>query len=515
MGQSTETSAGLAGLRIDANSGEPVYRQIAEGIRDAARAGKLAAGTRLPPTRDLARQLGVNRNTVVAAYDLLAAEGVVHSHTGRGTFVAAQNGAAPAVLAGAPDTWSLGFSQALERPGVGNLLSVYNVGTSQEGISFAGSYPAADLMPVDAFRKAFADELRERGAEVLSYGPSAGWGPLREAIAAEMRRAGSRVGSGEILVTSGSQQGLELIFRALLDPGDPIVIEDPTYTGALSALASLGARLVGVPLDDDGVRPDLLELAIERHRARLVYLQPSHHNPTTRVLSEPRRREVLDIARRHGCAIVEDDWAKDLRFDGPQPPSLHALDGGARVIYVSTYSKKLLPGLRIGWVCAPAPVLDRLVALKQIEDCGTSPLLQAALHRFVREGRLDEHLRRVRRAYAERRDAMIGALGRHIPPGASWERPAGGLFLWLQLPAGLDSDELFGAAQRRGVLFSRGQLFHVDGNGGRDALRLTFAAASTEQIEAGVKVLGELVRERAGSAAGPAVRRAAETVPIL
>ena len=230
VGQSTETSAGLAGLRIDANSGEPVYRQIAEGIRDAARAGKLAAGTRLPPTRDLARQLGVNRNTVVAAYDLLAAEGVLHSHTGRGTFVAAQNGSAPAVLAGAPDTWSLGFSQALERPGVGNLLSVYNVGTSHEGISFAGSYPAADLMPVDAFRKAFADELRERGAEVLSYGPSAGWGPLREAIAAEMRRAGSRVGSGEILVTSGSQQGLELIFRALLDPGDPIVIEDPTYT---------------------------------------------------------------------------------------------------------------------------------------------------------------------------------------------------------------------------------------------------------------------------------------------
>jgi DNA-binding transcriptional MocR family regulator len=506
----------IPGLQIRLESDVPVYRQIADGVRSALIDGRLQAGHRLPPTRDLARQLGVNRNTVVAAYDLLASWGLVRSHTGRGTFLA--EGPVPptaeAVRATGDDTWLAAFSRAAESPNVERLLAVYRLATSAEGISFASSFPAIDLMPLERFGEAMAAALREKGAAILSYGFTGGSPGLREWIAQDMARHGSRVSTEELLVTNGSQQALDLIFRAMLDPGDPIVLEDPTFTGALSSLGSLGARMVGVPVDEEGIRPDLLALALERHRPRLVYLQPTIQNPTARTMGETRRREVLSLAARYGCAVVEDDWAGDLRFEGEELPTLHAMDGGQRVLYVSTFSKKLMPGLRIGWVAAPARVIERLVALKQIEDCGTSPLLQEALERFLRDGGLEAHLATVRPAYRERRDRMLGALARHFPPDVHWATPTGGLFLWVTLPGGLDSNELFLAARQRGVVFSRGELFHVEG-GGRDTLRLTFGAVDPDQIESGVAVLGELIRERRADGSSDSRESPVEAMPIF
>lgn len=505
----------IPGLDVDLASETPVYRQIADGIRAAALDGRLDRRRRLPPTRDLARQLGVNRNTVVAAYDLLATDGVVRSHTGRGTYFVLEPRSAEVEPSPVDSSeWLTGFSRAVEGPGVGGLLSAYRAATWNEGISFAGSYPAKDLMPVDGFRQALADVLARDGADLLSYGPTAGHGPLRERLATEMRAKGSRISADGIVVTNGSQQGLDLIFRALLDPGDPVVIEEPTYTGALSVLHSLGARLVGVPMDEEGIRTDLLAMTLERHRPRVIYLQPTFQNPTTSVLSEARRSQVLALAERFRCVVVEDDWAGDLRFEGADLPTLHAMDGGRRVVYVSTFSKKLIPGLRIGWVAAPAPVLERLVTLKQIEDCGTSPVLQAGLHAFLEGGGLEEHLARVRPAYRARRDVMIEALSRSFPQGATWTRPEGGLFLWVTLAAGFDTAEILALARERGVLFNHGELFHADG-ARRSTLRLSYAAVSRDRIEAGVDVLGRLVRERRSEARRAESERAAEAVPIL
>jgi DNA-binding transcriptional MocR family regulator len=507
----------LPGLDIDISAATPVYRQIAEGIQAALRDGRLAAGQQLPPTRDLAKQLAVNRNTVIAAYDLLVELGVATGHTGRGTFlVGSRNGgrALPAPNANSHDPWLGAFARAVQGPGVGSLLTIYRIATSHEGISLAGGYPAAELMPVDAFARAMEKTLRERGAEVLSYGPTAGYGPLRETIAAEMSRKGAACDASSILVTNGSQQALELAFRAFVDPGDAVVVEDPTYTGAISALAALGARLVGVPLDDQGLRPELLELALERHRPRVLYVQPTFHNPTARVMGEQRRRDVLAIAARHRCVIVEDDWAGDLRFAGRDLPTLHTLDGGKHVLYLSTFSKKLLPGLRVGWVAAPEPVFERLLALKQIEDCGTSPLVQAALHAFIASGSQGEHLARVRSAYLSRSLAMDEAIRIHFPEGARFTVPSGGLFGWVELPETVDGDELFAAARERGVLVGRGSLFHVSG-GGRNTLRLTFASAAEEQIRAGIAVLGELLQQRWPKGRAASRERDFEAVPIL
>jgi 2-aminoadipate transaminase len=506
----------IPGLTIKLDGALPVYRQIAEGIRAALEDGRLVAGQQLPPTRDLAKQLGVNRNTVIAAYDLLVEMGAATGHTGRGTFLVAARTASAfdSPRTSANDPWFGAFARAVEGPGVGSLLTIYRVATSHEGISLAGGYPAAELMPVEAFARAMKATLEERGPEVLSYGPTAGYGPLRDTIAGEMRKRGSVVDASSILVTNGSQQALQLALRTFVDPGDPVVVEDPTYTGAISVLSALGARIVGVPMDDEGIRPDLLALALDRHRPRVLYVQPTFHNPTTRVMSEGRRRQVLEIAARHRCLVVEDDWAGDLRFEGRDLPTLHALDGGRHVLYVSTFSKKLLPGLRVGWVAAPESVFDRLLALKQIEDCGTSPLLQAALHAFIADGEQEAHLARVRTAYRARSVAMDEAIRASFPEGAYWVRPSGGLFTWVTLPEAVDGDELFAAARERDVLVGRGSLFHVAG-AGRNTLRLTFSSATEDQIRAGIAVLGELLRDRWPKDRSTTRERTYEAVPIL
>ena len=504
----------IPGLEIDLASSKPVYRQIAEAVRQAALEGLLEGGHRLPPTRDLARQLGVNRNTVVAAYEALATEGWIRSHTGKGTFLLARGDATSAPERPEADSWVTGFSRAVEAAAAGDLQSIYSLALSGEGISFVGSYPTGDLLPVEAFGRALTEALGEGGPDILSYGPTAGHGPLRETIAEGRRRDGSSITPEQILVTNGAQQAIELVFRSFLERGDSVLIEEPTYTGALNVLSCLGARAIAVPTDGEGMRPDLLAVALERHRPRLMYVQPTFHNPTTAVMGEARRREVLALAQRHRCLVVEDDWGGDLRFEGDPLPSLHALDGGKHVIYLSTFSKKLMPGLRIGWVAAPPVVLERLVDLKRIQDCGTSPLLQAALDVFLRRGGLTEHLERVRPAYRSHCDRMIRALEKQLPPQAEWTRPEGGLFLWVTLPVDIDGNELFVAARRRGVLYSRGELFHSEGSG-RSQLRLTYSAASLSEIDAGVETLGALIRERWPDRAEPDRRGAAEAMPIF
>lgn len=502
----------IPGLHVDLQASKPVYRQIADGVRSALADGRLEQGHRLPPTRDLARALGVNRNTVVAAYEQLAADGMVESRPGRGTFVVV---GAPAPGDGSLGSeWHSSFSRAVDGPGIARLRSIYGLVTAHEGISFAGSYPASELMPVEPFRRAMDRVLEEQGDRLLAYGPTAGFAPLREAIASSMREQGSPVREDGILVTNGAQQAIDLVLRAMLDRGDAAVIEEPTYTGALGSLASLGARPVGVPLDEEGIRTDLLAVALERHRPRLIYLQPTFQNPTTRVLSAARRREVLALAARHRCMIVEDDWAADLSFESDTPPTLHAMDGGRRVIYLSSFSKKLLPGLRLGWLAAPAAVTERVVGLKQVQDFGTSPLLQAALHRYLAEGGLREHLTRLLPRYRERRDAMLASLERHFPAEVRFTRPSGGLFVWVMLPPGSDGADLLVASRERGVLFSPGELFHSDGSG-RETLRLTFSGESPERIEEGVAVLGELIRERWPEGFADRAVSSGESVPIL
>lgn len=501
------------------------YVRIAEDLRRRIVAGALRPGERLPTTRAMAQSLGVNRNTVVAAYNKLADWGYAASHVGRGTFAVLPEGSAPARpeprshgtersagrTRGSSSPWEGAFSRAFEGRRVPSFP--IGIGPGRATVSLAGSFPAPELLPASEFLKSLAHATKEDRARALSYGPAQGLPALREWIAADMTRGGVPTSPEEILITNGSQQAIDLIARAFVDHSDMVLIENPVYSGAIAALESFGARLAGLALDAEGVIPGAIARAA-RQPAKLVYLTPSFQNPTTAVMSESRRRELLDEVSDANLLVVEDDWASGLRFEGTDPPTLRALDREGRVIYLSTFAKKLMPGLRLGWIAAARPIIERLAALKQISDSCSSPLVQSALAHFCRTGQLERHLVKARAEYRARRDSMLEALARHFPADCAWTRPQGGLFVWVQLPEGIDAEVVRSEAAAAGILTSSGDPFYLEGRG-PSSLRLTYATAKPAEAQRAIRALGAIIKTQA---AQPARRRnvaAAEAVPLV
>jgi GntR family transcriptional regulator/MocR family aminotransferase len=324
----------------------------------------------------------------------------------------------------------------------------------------------------------------------MGYGPIQGYQPLRAAISSYLGEQGIAVPSDEVFIASGSQQALSLVAMALLRPGDTVVVESPTYSNAIQLFKWLDARLLGVPTDKDGMQVDLLEHLLQHHHPRFIYTMPNFQNPTGTTLTGHRRRYLLALAERYGLPIIEDDYVGDLRFDGAREPSLRALDQCGNVIHVSTFSKTLMPGPRVGFVLAQGPLLTQLVALKRRTDLGTSGLIQRALEVYVGEGRWRAHTRRVSRVYRQRRDAMIAAMTRYFPPEAKWTTPRGGFFVWVRLPTGISITDLFLASIERQVAFSPGPLF-FPGSPEYPAFRLSFSEQTPERITTGIERLGK------------------------
>lgn len=503
-------------IHFDRKGGVPIYRQIAAQIRDAIAKGELSENERLPTTRALAGRLGVNRITVARAYAELSAGGQIASRVGRGTWVLepARSEPLPSPLSGARVSWGSILARAADRAAEWSGESQVATRDGDGIVSFASIFPDPTLFPIEALRRAIDDVLSEQGHEILGYSPPGGHAPLRRMIAEDLRRQGMDVVEEEIVITSGSQQGIDLVARALLNPGDLVMVEEPTYTGAAQVFHSYGAELAGVPVDEDGAAVHLLEQAVAVQRPKLIYLMPNFQNPTSRTMSLARRRALIDLAASRGLAVLEDDFGGDLRFEGAELPSLKAMDPGGSVIYLSTFAKKLLPGLRVGWLAAPRDLAERLVGLKRITDYGTSPLLQAALLRFCERGDLDRHLSHVVAKYRERRDAMLQAMSRWFPKRTSWTRPQGGLLVWVTLPEGVDAEEVAREAESHGVLVGRGDLFYVNGGTGRN-LRLTFSQASPLEIHRGIRLLGEIIRRRTKTRQEAGRRSSPEPLPLI
>lgn len=478
-------------IRIDRDNDKPLFLQIVEEVERLVTQGHIPDGHRMPPTRELARQLGVNRNTVVAAYHELDERGRTTAHTGRGTFVRTDTLSDHAGI-----RWEETLGHAAQRRALHATLDLHSVPVQEADISFAMNFPAEDLLPVKTFHGALDRVLESEGARILTYGSPAGYGPLRHWIAETMSTAGVPVTAEEIVITTGSQQGIDLMARALVNPGDTVLMAEPGYPGALSAFQVYGAQVVGLESDGEGIRIDALESALARTPAKLLYVVPNFHNPTGVTMSESRRVDILDLAARHRLPVLEDDSCVDLRFEGEPLPSLHTLDRNELTTYVSSFSKKLLPGLRVGWLTGPSAVRQRLVALKQVADCSTSLLLQAALHEFCSQGLLEEHLQKVRAQYRERRDVMVSAMRRHFPEGVHWTEPQGGLVLWVTLPQHMDARELLLEARGKGVSFNAGELFYAT-QPRRHQMRLTFGATPPQGIRRGIKILGEILSRKA------------------
>ncbi|SHN32148.1 PLP-dependent aminotransferase family protein [Cryptosporangium aurantiacum] len=355
-------------------------------------------------------------------------------------------------------------------------------------IAFTGvGDPAA--YPVAEFGRTLRQVLVREGAAALSYGPDpAGDESLRRTITQLLASQGISTSPESVLVTSGSQQALALVCQVLVRPGDTVLVEEPTYDLALRLLRAAGAQLIGIPVDTHGLRVDVLERLLEQHRPRLLYVVPNFQNPTGATLSGPRRHALLATARAHGVPVFEDDFAGDLRYSGRATPAIKSLDDGGHVLYAGTFSKLLMPGLRVGYLVVDGPIRRRLVETKQVTDLGTSLLLQRALDRFVTVGRYQANLRRTTRLYRERRDTLRSALTEHLPD-ARFALPAGGLFCWVALPAGVRSDALVRAARDRGVDVAPGSRFFLDPTHGAGHVRLNFAVQPPERITTGVRRL--------------------------
>ncbi|NYI04298.1 aminotransferase-like domain-containing protein [Allostreptomyces psammosilenae] len=360
-----------------------------------------------------------------------------------------------------------------------------------EMISFAGGLPAPELFDASGIRAAYDSVLTQSPHRVLQYSVTEGDPALRAAVADRLTARRLPTGPDDLLVTTGSQQGLTLVTTALLEPGDAVLVEDPTYLAALQTFGFAGARVVPVPTDDDGVDPAALAELVVRERPKLLYLVPNFQNPTGRTLPLARRRAVAEVAERHGLWIVEDDPYGELRFGGEPVPWIASLDAAAdRTVLLGSFSKIVAPGLRLGWLRAPAALRRACVIAKQATDLHTSTVDQAAAARYLVDADLDAHLERVRAAYRTRRDALLGGLPDALPPGSSWNRPEGGMFLWARLPAELDATALLPRAVEQGVAYVPGAPFFA-GPADRSSLRLSFTTHGPEEIEEGLRRLAK------------------------
>ena len=371
------------------------------------------------------------------------------------------------------------------------IREILKVTAQPEVISFAGGLPAPELFPIDEIREVADGVLRELGSEALQYGESEGFRPLREWIVTEMGRRGVTATVDQVLVTNGSQQVLDLIGKVMLDRGDVVLTETPTYLAAIQAFQVFEAEFVSVPTDTNGLIPELLPAFIERYRPKFLYTIPNFQNPTGITLSAERRERIAQIAAEHELLVVEDDPYGKLRYRGDDIPPIRHWDTAGVVLYASTFSKTIAPGLRVGWVVAPADLFEPLLILKQASDLHTSSFDQRVAHRYLTHFDQAAHLERIRSAYGERFGVLDAALHADLPSGYSWTTPDGGMFLWVTAPESVDTLELLERSVEQKVAFVPGRAF-FPADGGSNHLRLNFSNSTPERIREGVTRLGSL-----------------------
>lgn len=479
-------------IPLDRQSAVPLYQQIEIYLRQHILSGNFAPETRLPATRQLAQALQVSRITVKNAYAELESEGLIGSREGSGTYVLPP-GPLPAFQKSEADiAWPL-WQQDIQADEVAEdifLAQTPPPARHPQPIAFTGVGDPRQF-PVKDFYRAMQMVMRRDGIAALEYGEfGQGYPPLRKTIAHILASQGIQTQPDQILITSGSQQALALVCQLLLRPGDVILVENPTYNFALDLFRSLQLKIVGVPLDGQGMQVDKLETLLQQHHPKLLYTIPNFQNPTGACLSGARRRQLMALANRYNLPVLEDDFVGDLRYEGRAQPAIKALDPGGRVIYIGTFSKMLMPGLRVGFLVAEGPILGRLVNGKRVNDLTTSPLIQRTLEVYVTIGRYQAHVRHSCRVYRQRRDAMVAAIKRYLPAEVQVNPPQGGLFVWLRLPEHTSSLRLLPLAVAEGVVFAPGSRFFAQRSEGEGYLRLNFVTQTPEDIEEGVRRLG-------------------------
>jgi 2-aminoadipate transaminase len=491
-------------LHLQSESHVPLYIQLRDQLRALVHAGDLRHGDRIPASRELANMLGVHRTTVANAYAELESEGLIQGHVGRGTFIKGNNGnglkitpPAPPVLNGSHGIrWELLFADERGEEALSRLTAA----APEDALSFVMARPAQEFFPIEELQACVNAVLRREANDVLNLGPSDGYAPLKEALLDMLHREGIAAKDENLLITDGCQQSLDLISKAFVRPGDCVILENPTYPGAVAIFNGSRARCLAVPVkthaepnSELGVDVEALEATLAANRVKLIVLTPDFHNPTGTSMSLASRRKVLELAARHQVPIVEDHIYARLHLREDRVPSLKQLDRANLVIHIDSFAKVAFPGLRVGWIVAPATAVERLRLVKQTTDLHTDQLAQATLAEFLRRGLFNKHLSKMRKVYSSRLDALDQALRKHMPDETRWTRPEGGMCLWLELPPGFDASELLIHVKERGVLFAPGRYFYVQ-NPLPNTLRLAFASLDEKQITRGIITLADMLR---------------------
>ncbi|MCB4756113.1 MAG: PLP-dependent aminotransferase family protein [Elusimicrobia bacterium] len=373
------------------------------------------------------------------------------------------------------------------------IREILKVSSHSDVISFAGGLPAPEAFPVKQFEQAMKDAIRIDGVKALQYTITEGHAGLKKVLCAWLKKRGIDGRPENLLFTNGSQQALDLLGKIFLNPGDEVLVEDPTYLGAIQNFNSYQVGYITVPMDDEGMPPEAVEAKLKQKKPRFIYVVPTFHNPAGITMSLPRRRALLEIAARYRVPIIEDDPYSFIRFKGEPVPSLFELAKGKGVIYISTFSKLLSPGIRLGFVLAEPDVIKYLVYAKQATDLQANTFIQYAVYHYCRRGYLEKHIPAIIKEYKHRAGVMLNAMARHFPKEVHYVEPQGGMFVWCRLPSGIKASDVFEKALKQNVAFVVGTAFYANG-GGDNTFRLNFTNMSDVAINKGIALLGDVIR---------------------
>jgi len=479
-------------IYLDDSIDTPLYIQLFLQLKNLIVEGVFRPNEKLPPIRKLAQQLRVNTITVVNAYKRLESEGLAYSIVGSGTYVAS----------------STRQEQPLQPRDETEHLKMMEKGQIQvkeDTINFASTTPTPDLFPVDSFKALINRVLDRDKGEAFGYQQVQGYQPLRQSICDYLKNFSIDVLVDDIQVISGAQQGIDIVSKALIEYGDCVFVESPTYRGALEAFKSRGAKIVEIPMQEDGIDIETLKRSLATYNPKFIYIMPNFQNPTGYSYSHEKKLEILKIAREHNTFIVEDDFLSELSFTGGHSLPLKSLDRRQVVIYIKSFSKIFMPGLRLGFMAVPESLRGRVLAAKHTSDISTSGLIQRTFDLYLRENIWMEHINYMKDKYKKRYEIFLEAVRKSFPKSVRYKAPGGGLHMWFELPPGYSDQELYARCLKRGVLITPGSLFYSEG-ADTGHFRMSFAAVHSEKIETGVKIVGEVLHEYLGESTAPAIQ---------
>lgn len=470
------------GFKLNKEDSRHLYIQLYKSIKDLILFGELQGEEKLPPVRRMSEILSVNSITVVKAYQLLEQEGLVYKRIGSGTYISPSINAQISI----PEGSSYTANEA-------DLLKQGHIRLEKNTINFASATPSADLFPVDDFKLVINEVLDRDQGYAFTYQESQGYYPLRSILKGYISRQGIETEVENIQIISGAQQGIDIIAKAFLNYGDYIIIESPSYTGAIAAFQNRGAKIIDIPLEVDGLNLEMLENKIKTHQPKLLYVMPNFQNPTGVSYSKEKKLEILEICKKYNVYLIEDDYLSDLSFYAEDNSTLKSLDEFDRVIYIKSFSKIFMPGLRLGFLVIPRLFYNNLLVAKHSSDISTSGLIQRAFQLYLSKGIWERHLSFIEEKYKERFDKMLACIEELMPKEVVCNTPKGGLNFWFKLPKNTSIKELNQLTLKENIAIAPGNLFFLN-NGGYNHFRLSIAALSADEIQQGMIKLSSIIK---------------------